>query len=372
MLICKQIFHGFHDSLRGFWLIFMLDDDSVVRFPPQRNSSKISDNKDTISASNLTTLGLRRLENRTKHREQLTMKPDKKPKPLWVVFRCIFLNLICILALNFVLFPAMTFFVNQIIGLLATLSETGHNFVHHSPLYNYFSLLLYNVIHALWVMPLFCITRLVSAIWFQDIANVAFKRTDRPGAGLSFSRCAADFCYSILLETVFLLQAFLAGLLPIPALNFACRFLHLCLLYALYAFEYAWVSRQVVLETRLARVQNEWPYFLGFGFWLAFVTSYFGQTDVLIGSCLFGVCFPLLIVSGCAAERNEHERQWTMDVAVAQNVEVDAQDDKFAAPFELKIFVPSVLVSDALAEFVLKRAAAQKHIGSSASRKKRL
>lgn len=69
-----------------------------------------------------------------------------------------------------------------------------------------------------WVMPSFFISRIVNAIWFQDIANAAarkFHTAAEIGLDRSISQIIADFLMSILLETIFLLQTFLVGCLPI-------------------------------------------------------------------------------------------------------------------------------------------------------------
>lgn len=86
--------------------------------------------------------------------------------------------------------------------------------------------------------------------------------------------------------------------------------------------------------------------FIGFGLWLALITTYFGA-DVFVGGCLFGICFPLLIVGGCAAVQRGEQRE----------NEFSGMNEKLA-PFELRIFSPSVYVSDKLAQYVLNRAAA--------------
>lgn len=94
----------------------------------------------------------------------------------------------------------------------------------------------------------------------------------------------------------FVLQAMVVGFLPIlgPVISLG----HMCLLYSLYTFEYKWVNMGelhfVTLFTltpnrvnclflyyfigwtapkRLMYMESNWPYFVGFGFPLAILTS---------------------------------------------------------------------------------------------------
>eukprot|EP00795_Rhopilema_esculentum_P016986 gene16986-8489_t len=164
---------------------------------------------------------------------------------------------------------------------------------------------------SLWVIPLFWLSKILNSIWFLEIADVAYRRKHgRPLTSILASRTdsvfkylskmMSDFLFSIVIEIIFLFQANLIGLVPVIGPPFA--FLHLSLLYSLYAFEYTWMNLGWGVVKRISYVENHWPYFLGFGFLLAVLST---SSSTVISACLFGVLFPLFILSGLEAKPSE-------------------------------------------------------------------
>ena len=69
---------------------------------------------------------------------------------------------------------------------------------------------------ALWVVPFYLLSRAVNAIWFQDIADSAFRSSrGRPQMMSSLSVMIADTVFSLVVESVFLVQAKICSFLPI-------------------------------------------------------------------------------------------------------------------------------------------------------------
>merc|ERR1712018_350180 len=91
----------------------------------------------------------------------------------------------------------------------------------------------------------------------------------------------ADTVFSLVVESVFLVQAKICSFLPIKFIGNAVHMVHLCLLFSLYSFEYKWFNQGLELHKRLTYVENNWPYFLGFGFPLAVLTS---MSDSIVNS----------------------------------------------------------------------------------------
>jgi len=154
---------------------------------------------------------------------------------------------------------------------------------------------------ALWVVPFYLLSRVVNAIWFQDIADSAFRSSrGRPQMMSSISVMIADTVFSLVVESVFLVQAKICSFLPIKFIGNAVHMVHLCLLFSLYSFEYKWFNQGLELHKRLTYVENNWPYFLGFGFPLAVLTNM--SESLIVSGCVFSILFPLFIVSGNQAQ----------------------------------------------------------------------
>lgn len=152
--------------------------------------------------------------------------------------------------------------------------------------------------HGFWVAPLFLLSKIVNSLWFQDIADSAYKfRKGRPQLIPSISKLIADTLISLLIQLLFLVQSTVVKYLPIPV-PFACSVLyivHMSLLCSLYAFEYKWFNMGWELHKRLTYIETNWPFFIGFGLPLAILSEL--PNSLVISGCVFSVLFPLFILS---------------------------------------------------------------------------
>ncbi len=149
----------------------------------------------------------------------------------------------------------------------------------------------------LWILPFYLLSKVVNAIWFADIADSAFRKTGRPRMMTSFSVSIADTVFTVVVESIFLVQSKLFSMcIPIGAISKVIEIFHLCLINALYSFEYKWYNQGLELHKRLSFIECHWPYFLGFGLPLAIITSY--PESLVVSGCVFAILFPLFLVSG--------------------------------------------------------------------------
>ena len=122
------------------------------------------------------------------------------------------------------------------------------------------SSLLLSVFYVVWVYPLYALSFLLNAIWYQDIADQAFltRGHKQHVPALSFQRWVAamsEELYRLLLVSLFLVQLSLVSLLPVVGPPLAL--LHMCWLYSLYSFEYKWqVNTHTTRQTTAADNHN--------------------------------------------------------------------------------------------------------------------
>ena len=164
-------------------------------------------------------------------------------------------------------------------------------------------MVLHFVFSVLWILPLYLISKVVMGFWFTDVAEAVYKVFYGPPRSFSsISTAAADFLYSTSFETLVLLQAMVINRTVKYPFNQVLYSVHICLLYALYAFEYKWFNRGLQLRVRLQLLETNWPYFCGFGFPLYVATHIvFSYYPVVVSGCIFSILFPFMIVSGTRA-----------------------------------------------------------------------
>merc|ERR1712142_1290919 len=290
---------GFADSLRGAIELFFLDYKRAQQREQKLQQRDID--KELLLNRNspvreIQSIAKRRaLERREKERLRETSgNKQKKAEPTIMerTLKCCVLN-------GGVFGVSLILFENVLLPLIQTLLYIilAGSQSRADALWSYTQPVLSVAFSTLWVLPFFLLSKIVNAIWFQDIADLAFRSSQgRPLVNLSISVMIADTVFSIVVEIIFLVQGKVFALLPIKILGSAINLVHQCLLHSLYSFEYKWFSQGIELHKRLHEVETHWPYFLGFGLPLAVITS-MPESQVMAG-CVFSVVFPLFIVSG--------------------------------------------------------------------------
>nr|CAG4651834.1 EOG090X06IP [Triops cancriformis] len=275
------ISYGFLDSLRGCILIFKLD--KQIR---QQKASRTQSGTSTSSS-------------RQRPGSRATKEPSK-PEEAQILQRTL---QCCALNGGVFWFSLLGFYglVLPTIQLIVTFSLGKDQEGIASLVWSWMSPALSATFSTLWVLPLFLLSKVVNSLWFQDIADSAYKHSrGRPQLLPSISKLIADVLFSVVIQALFLLQGMLCSFIPIAVVNDTLFVLHMCLLYALYSFEYRWFNAGWDLPKRLTYIENYWPYFAGFGLPLAILTSL--PNSYWVSGCVFSILFPLFIVSGNEAE----------------------------------------------------------------------
>jgi len=120
----------------------------------------------------------------------------------------------------------------------------------------------------LWLFPIYSISFILNLLWYQDIADHAFviHGVKVVKAEFSWSRwlnSIATAVYQQLLMLTFFMQRALISWVPLVGSWLAG--LHMCWLFAFYAFDYKWTLQNVELEARLSNFESHWAYYTGFG-----------------------------------------------------------------------------------------------------------
>lgn len=295
--IGTAILLGTLDSIKGLAVVFYLDREANLKTTSQQTkpgrATKESLSTPTPAAvahhqqSSASTTKLMGVVNNKDN-----VKRKDESKVLHRVLQCCLLNggvfMLSILLFEYGILPGLNFCLSYLFSNSGTVAT----------IWGWMKPSLSLLFHSFWVAPLFLLSKIVNSLWFQDIADSAYKiRKGRPQLIPSISKLIADTLISLLIQILFLLQSNLVKYLPIPV-PFACSVLyivHMSLLCSLYAFEYKWFNMGWELHKRLTYIETNWPFFIGFGLPLAILSEL--PNSLVISGCVFSVLFPLFILS---------------------------------------------------------------------------
>lgn len=294
---------GFRDSFLGIILLITIDYGPVNGKVTSIHNQKSQQGQKEASSCN------------SKKSEDKTRKKDKV---LPMLFQCCVLNggvlLLSVLFFEKVMIPAVKNLLNLVTSIALSRKSTD------SFLWQWVEPSMSFTFKYLWVIPLFWVCKILNCIWFVEIGDVAYrKKYGRPLSTLlsiiknesifkALSRTTADILFSIKVELFFMIQAQLVSLTPYA--GSILSFGHMSLLYSLYAFEYTWMNFGWSVMKRLSYVERNWIYFIGFGTPLTVLTNICNST--VISACIFGIVFPLFILSGLEAKPEEEHNIFSL------------------------------------------------------------
>eukprot|EP00940_MAST-03C_sp_MAST-3C-sp2_P003091 g3091.t1 len=206
-----------------------------------------------------------------------------------LAFQCFLLNgvifLGSLLCFDYVARPTIKFFAD---------SSNSDRFALLEPLVDLFVRVLFNF---LWIVPAYAISFVLNAVWYQEIADIAFTLKDPEGkhAQINFVSLIAEELYRIPLMVVVLLEAQIVGFV----LGSAIALTMLTWVYAYYCFEYKWTLQGWSLQRRLREIETRWAFYAGFGAPPTLAT-YFFPTFVSAG--IFALIFPLFILTAMESD----------------------------------------------------------------------
>lgn len=268
--ISAEYLNGVFSSMQGFIVLYKIDNPVTNNI---RTEQRQRLRKAEIAHHQTVLENRRQREQDKRFSKSVQNEETNKISTPKRVLRCIGVNIASVL---------LVLLLKSIIDLIGPSSL--------STFITYFASLLF--------IPIFIIVRLLSILWFADVAGAAQRYRGQFGQKMSdFSRVASDFVHAIFVELVFLLQAFVIYYLDIPLLSTCLGFVYMSLLNSLYSFDYIWMSKGILLNSRLALIERNWAFHLGFGTILTLATSY--SSNFFINGCIFGALFPFFIVSGC-------------------------------------------------------------------------
>ncbi|XP_023179900.1 etoposide-induced protein 2.4 [Drosophila hydei] len=317
--IALGVLYGLWDSIRGMTLVLHIDNEvarqnaeletmrqlrrmdrdqykQTQRSPSPVPSSAAAMIREELDKRAEANSDERTLEKIFKKKPVEKQEPQAEKKIAKKLLKCCLLNggftWLSIVLFENVLLPTLKFCLTIFYGAQSDTLPFVWSWLHP---------ILSLIFGMMWVLPIFMLSKIVSSLWFADIANAAYRvRKGRPQLIPGISKLVADFLFSMVVQMLFLVQSMLVNLVPVKYVGSSLCFLHLCLLYSLYSFEYKWFNMGWELHRRLTYIEKNWPYFFGFGIPLTVLTNM--SSSVIVSSCIFSIFFPLFILSGNEAK----------------------------------------------------------------------
>ncbi|XP_030504622.2 protein EI24 homolog [Cannabis sativa] len=187
--------------------------------------------------------------------------------------------------------------------------------------YSFLQFGLIKLFYIIWFYPLYALSIILSALWYNDIAKYGFEAAQKSGPvkvdpmgkekltsqntghvrqrdGLGgIMIVIGEQLYSILLLSFFFIEVSVTGF--VPYIGTALNFLHVSWMYAYFCFEYKWNLHNVELDKRLSFFESNWAFFLGFGSPCALPVLFCSS---FVSSGVMAMLYPLFVLTASNSE----------------------------------------------------------------------
>ncbi|XP_059154269.1 etoposide-induced protein 2.4 homolog [Physella acuta] len=152
----------------------------------------------------------------------------------------------------------------------------------------------------LWWLPSMIVIKLTSIINNNEVADKVFLHKYGKPKYSSIGATISEFIFSSIYQLIFVIQATIVCILvPWPWVAVLLDWLHYSLFYALYAFEYKWALLGIPGHTRVAQIENNWPYYFAFGLPIHLAIGCWESLHTR--TMIFTLMFPFSILGATAA-----------------------------------------------------------------------
>ncbi|KAI3382915.1 hypothetical protein SNEBB_001261 [Seison nebaliae] len=234
-----------------------------------------------------------------------------------------------------------------------------------------FWMIIHNLIFLLWIIPVSIGSRIFSMFWFNDLANYLMLHYNKKkrirsiphrssNGGMSDGHLGStgkNFINNIthlVLLTVLLIENWLLFLLNsyVPTtLTYFIYYLSSSMVYALTAFDYKWSYQGISVSERYDRFTKQWPYFFGFGLWMAillYVTSY----SLVLNGAMYSIFFCLQLILIFLTD-NDKPSRLEKNVKILME-EFHVRKVNFRIDHQMKLFHPSVVATGYITNYTNK------------------
>ena len=164
--------------------------------------------------------------------------------------------------------------------------------------YKYIYIFTKYLYYLLWFIPVFCISILYNGYYTNELIKQYISEFFKENSSLKYicyekySLYLINKCYYQIIMIISIFGSFIISYIPYFGFILDC---FLCsLLYSFYSWEYSWSSNKIPHNKRYEIFENNWSYYLGYGFYISILKIYFNYIELY---WFVSVFFPLVSIN---------------------------------------------------------------------------